>query len=324
MGDVAPAWGGGFPAGFDDFLAAVFSGETYPDGSETAAWQLSQQYADFHRIIVSSAGDYVTAAMQVAAGWDGATGQSFEQFARELAGEGGLLAAADNALVYSQQIDNFAAQTQYSKYSINAAFYVAAAAVFAALVAAFFSFGAAAAALGPIGLAARSTVTRIIAELVMSVSRTFGVRAVGSAASRPLVAPLLAEGIEETGEELLIDIWSQLQQGRGWDWQKTLAAGLGGLFGGILGMRVFTPLVEAAARRTPGLRQLVTAGLDAAGRPVRGIVPAFQRFPGRAFVTGSSNAFTSPIASFFANAVAYGEFTIPSVRDGLNGGGGEA
>ena len=313
MGDVVPAWGSGASPVVDDILAAVFSGDTWPEGSETAARVVAQQFQQFYDILADAGTDYVTAAMQVAAGWEGVTGQSFEQFVRQLAGEG-MVAAAGNALAYSEQVDNFAVQTEFSKYSINAAFYIAAVAIVAALIAAFFSFGASAAAVGPAAFAARSMVTRILAQLVMSVSRATGARAVGAVATRPVIGHLAAEGIEEAGEEIAIVAYALGKQGR-MDWQALLAAGLGGLFGGILGMKVFTPFTEWLGRHIPGLRRLLTAGLDAAGRPTRGIMPAFVRFPGRAFTTGFSNAFSSPIASFFANAIAYGKLSIPTWHD---------
>ena len=82
MGDVVPAWGSGASPVVDDILAAVFSGDTWPEGSETAARVVAQQFQQFYDILADAGTDYVTAAMQVAAGWEGVTGQSFEQFVR--------------------------------------------------------------------------------------------------------------------------------------------------------------------------------------------------------------------------------------------------
>ena len=105
--------------------------------------------------------------------------------------------------------------------------------------------------------------------------------------------------------------------------RRTAAAGLGGGFGAVIGMKAAAPLTSALTRRLPITRW----GLDANGESIRGVGAAIARYPGRALNTGLSNVITSPLASTLANGVVYGRFIPPQLDDFVGaflGGAGRA
>ena len=106
------------------------------------------------------------------------------------------------------------------------------------------------------------------------------------------------ELIEEIGEEF-IDFVAQYQQikmgtRKEVDWNKSMAAIIGAGGGAIVGMKVAGPVSR------------VTGG-----------VPGFA---GRAITTGATNTIASPVGSFVANGVVYGQWENPFTADSLMGG----
>ena len=314
-GDVTPAWGDGLPAWATDLVALLSAGQAWPEASETALWELSRHLRELEAGLGRAAADHAAAGDLVVGGWDGEAALAFEQLMRELVRDpgSGVLALAETAAAYAQQADDYGRETQYTKQSINGAFWVTVSAVAAALIAASLSLGVAAGAVGPLALAGRSAILQLMARLGAAAGRDYGARAVGGIVARPFVGRRTAEVAEETTEELNNDLWGQ--RGQAWDWRRTAAAALGGAVGGLIGMQLAAPLTSALTSRLPITRTLVRWGSDAGGTPIRGIVPAFARFPGRALNTGLSNVITSPAASIVANAVVYQQFALPTGSD---------
>ncbi len=311
-GDVTPACGDGLPAGLTDAIALLSAGQAWPETSETAAWELSRVLRQLHGGLDQAAADHAAAGDLVLGGWNGAAALAFEEMVRQLARNpgSGLLALAQSAAAYADQADNLARETQYTKLSINSAYWVTVSAIAAALIAASFSLGTAALAVAPLAVAGRTVILQLMERLAAAVARDYGARAAGSL-TRPAGMAVLHEIVEEGLEEGFIAADALRKQGA-WDWEKFLTAGGGGALGGLIGMKIGAPLTDALTSRTPLLRDLVRLGSDATGAAIRGIVPAIVRFPGRAVNTGLNNLITSPLTNLIMNAAVNRQFTPPA------------
>ncbi|MEV6982936.1 hypothetical protein AB0M95_16965 [Sphaerisporangium sp. NPDC051017] len=319
--DVTPAWGESLPGWVDLLISLIVSGQSWPEASETLLWELAKEHQALGAGLYGASEPGVNAARTVLAGWDvPATPLYLDQAARLFTHDTGVPGLGIKNLTKAMQADNFARETQYSKISINVAFWVAVTAAFIALVSAFFTAGATTSAVGPIAASARAAIARILQRLAAVAGRDFGTAvttrlASATAARAGLARTVLAshlgrELIEEIGEEVFIDAYTQKEQmDRGsrtsWDWSKTSASAVGAGGGAIIGTKIAGPL-NRYSDRIPLLRTLNAAGGDAPG-----VAAAFARFPGRAVQTGLNNMAASPGGSILANGLVYGQFSLP-------------
>ncbi|MGW5159361.1 WXG100-like domain-containing protein [Nonomuraea wenchangensis] len=311
--DVEPVWETeALPEWVVTWLIPMLSaGQKWPEASESGLSKLAQAYQALGSGAVSSAPEAGAATRVVAAGWAAPATADFVSRAQFLYGhDGGLAGVAQNAQAYTQQANDFAVETQYSKLSINVAFWVTVVAIAIALYAAFFTAGSSTAIIGPYAAAARAAISRILVRLAMVGGRQLAARqlarvtVLSGATGRGLITRLLAssmgrELIEEIGEEFFIDAAAQYQQMKmgtrqEWDWKKSQAAIIGAGGGAIIGTRVAGP-VSRVTSRVPG-------------------------FAGRALTTGLTNTIASPAGSFIANGLVYDQWGNPFTPDALLGG----
>ncbi|MGI5161045.1 hypothetical protein [Microbispora sp. CA-102843] len=314
VADVTPAWGESLPAWADDLIALLTAGQTWPEASESLLWQLARAHRSATVSVVQSIDPVGTAAVAVLSGMQGPSMQAFlTRLGEHYSEQSGLLRVANNHFAYAAQADDYARQTQYSKLSNNAVFWIALIATFIALVAAFYSAGASTRFIGPIAARARAEMEKILERLALAAGRPAAAQALArgtvlaSALGRVFANPLRRELAEEIGEELAGDGTAQLQQRKmgtsdGWDWKMTSATALGAGGGAVVGMRAAHP-ISNLVNRMPLLRRLNT---DAPG-----FGNAFRRFPGRALTTGLTNVIASPAGSVFANGFVYGQWEMP-------------
>ncbi|MEZ7125961.1 hypothetical protein ACBR40_11530 [Nonomuraea sp. AD125B] len=311
--DVEPAWETeALPEWVVTWLIPMLSaGQKWPEASESGLSKLAQAYQALGSAAVSSAPEAGAAVRVVASGWAAPATADFVSRAQFLYGhEGGLTGVSQNARAYTQQASDFAVETQYSKLSVNVAFWVTVVAIAIALYAAFFTAGSSTALIGPYAAAARAAISRILVRLAMAGGRPLAARqlarvtVLNGATGRGLITRLLAssigrELIEEIGEEFFIDAAAQYQQMKmgtrqEWDWKKSQAAIIGAGGGAIIGTRVAGPMSRVTSR-VPG-------------------------FAGRALTTGLTNTIASPAGSFIANGLVYDQWGNPFTPDALLGG----
>ncbi|MEV4363406.1 hypothetical protein [Nonomuraea sp. NPDC049625] len=311
--DVLPAWETeALPDWVVYWLLPLLSaGQKWPGASESGLSKLSEAYDKLAEGSVSSAPAAGSATRVLLDGWISPATANFVTRATFLYGhEGGLAGVSGNAQAYSQQANNFAVETQYSKLSVNVAFWVTVVAIAIALFVAFFTAGSSTAIIGPYAAGARAAITRILVRLMTLGGRELGVRqlarvtALSGATGRGLIARLLAspigrELIEEIGEEFFIDAASQYQQlqmgtVQDWDVNKSAASVIGAGGGALFGTALAGP-VSHVTSHVPG-------------------------FAGRALTTGLTNTIASPAGSFIANGVVYDQWQNPFTADSLLGG----
>ncbi|MFI7450722.1 hypothetical protein ACIBQX_24720 [Nonomuraea sp. NPDC049714] len=311
--DTLPVWETeALPEWVVNWLIPMLSaGQKWPAASESGLSALAQAYENLAKGVAGYDAPAGTAARTIAAGMSAPATANFITRARLLYGhESGLAGVRGNAGSYSSQASNFAVETQYSKISINVAFWITVIAIAIALYVAFFTAGSATPLIGPYAAAGRAAISRLLARLAAAggrpaaASRLTRVAAMtgptGPAALTRLIAsPIGRELVEEIGEEGAIDGISQyLQMNKGtrteWDWNKTSAAAVGAGTGAVVGMRLAGP-VSSVTRHVPG-------------------------FTGRALSTGLNNAIASPVGSFVANGVVYDQWQNPFTADSMTGG----
>ncbi|MGW6498159.1 WXG100-like domain-containing protein, partial [Nonomuraea angiospora] len=311
--DVLPAWETeALPDWVVHWLIPLLSaGQKWPGASESGLSKLAEAYDKLAEGSVSSAPAAGSATRVLLDGWISPATANFVTRATFLYGhEGGLAGVSGNARAYSQQAGNFAVETQYSKLSVNVAFWVTVVAIAIALFVAFFTAGSSTAIIGPYAAGARAAITRILVRLMTLGGRELGVRqlarvtALSGATGRGLIARLLAspigrELIEEIGEEFFIDAaaqYQQLQLGtvQDWDVNKSAASIIGAGGGALFGTALAGPVSQITSH-VPG-------------------------FAGRALTTGATNTIASPAGSFIANGVVYDQWQNPFTADSLLGG----
>ncbi|MFF4623599.1 WXG100-like domain-containing protein [Nonomuraea jabiensis] len=311
--DVLPAWETeALPDWVVHWLIPMLSaGQKWPGASESGLSKLAEAYDKLAEGSVSSAPAAGSATRVLLDGWISPTTANFVSRATFLYGhEGGLAGVSGNARAYSQQANNFAVETQYSKLSVNVAFWVTVVAIAIALFVAFFTAGSSTAIIGPYAAGARAAITRILVRLMtlggreLSVARLARVTSLSGATGRGLIARLLAspigrELIEEIGEEFFIDAaaqYQQLQMGtvQDWDVNKSAASIIGAGGGALFGTALAGPVARVTSH-VPG-------------------------FAGRALTTGLTNTIASPAGSFIANGVVYDQWQNPFTADSLLGG----
>ncbi|MEV4398463.1 hypothetical protein [Nonomuraea sp. NPDC049607] len=311
--DVEPVWETeALPDWVVNWLLPMLSaGQKWPDASESGMSKLAHTYHALAAGAIATAPRAGSAVRTVATGWSSPASADFVTRAKFLYGqEAGMAGAARVSQSLQMQSDNFAVETQYSKLSVNVAFWVTVVAIAIALIVAFFSAGTSAAIIGPYAAAGRAAISRILVRLAMIGARELGagklarVTTLSGATGRGLIARLLGssigrELIEEIGEEFFIDAAAQYQQikmgtRKDWDWKKSQAAIIGAGGGALFGTALSGP-ISKVTRHMPG-------------------------FPGRAMTTGLTNTIASPAGSFLANGLVYGQWNNPFSVDSLMGG----
>ncbi|MFC4116810.1 WXG100-like domain-containing protein [Nonomuraea zeae] len=311
--DVLPAWETeALPEWVVNWLIPMLSaGQKWPEASESGLSTLAQAYESLAAGAVGTTPRAGAAVRALATGWEAPATANFVDRAKSLYGHNaGLAGVSGNAQAYSQQASNFAVESQYSKLSINVAFWVTVVAIAIALIVAFFSAGSSTAIIGPTAAGLRAAISRILVRLMTMGARELGttqlarVTVLTGATGRGLLARVLAssigrELIEEIGEEFFIDAVAQYQQiqmgtRKEWDWQKSQAAIIGAGTGALVGTKLAGP-VSRVTRHVPG-------------------------FAGRALTTGLTNTIASPVGSFLANGMVYGQWQNPFSVDSLMGG----
>ncbi|MFI6294091.1 hypothetical protein ACIBEJ_21055 [Nonomuraea sp. NPDC050790] len=318
--DVQPAWENStLPEWVNTWLIPMLSGgQKWPEASELALSKLAQAYADLGAGATAPLDDAGRAARKIVSGCATPSMAGFVGRARELCGpQAGMVGVARDAEARSLEAGNFAVQVQYSKLSVNVAFWVTVVAIAIALFVAFFTAGSSAPLVGPVATAARAAITRILSRLAAMAGRSVGttglarLTTLSGATGRALLLRLMAtplgkELIEEIAEEGFIDIVAQWQQMKmktrtQWDWQKTFAAIVGAGVGATVGMWLTRP-ISRLTRHVPG-------------------------FGGRALTTGVTNSIASPVGSLAANTIVYQQppgnpFTAEAMLGAFMGGVG--
>ena len=168
------------PAWATDLVALLTAGQAWPEASETAARELSRALEQLRTGLGRAAADHAAAG---------------DLDPRRLGGPGGGGLRGDGPPARPQprlgaaraggrarprthvRPATSAAETEYTKLSINSAYYVTLAAIFAALAAAAFSLGIAAGAALPAVLAGRSVIVQLMERLAATAARDYGARA---------------------------------------------------------------------------------------------------------------------------------------------------
>ncbi|MEV0617734.1 hypothetical protein AB0I81_30740 [Nonomuraea sp. NPDC050404] len=315
--DIRPVWETeALPGWVVHWLIPMLSaGQKWTNASESGVSKLAQAYVALGDATAGPTEPAGSAARTIVTGWQAPATGDFVVRARKLFGEeAGLAGVTKNARAYAQQASNFAVETQYTKLSINVAFWVTVIAIGIAIVVSFFSAGTSTALVGPYAAAARAAMSRLLARLAAVAGRQAGatglarVTTLSGATGRGAINQLLASAAgrelmkelpEEIGEEFFIDWAAQKQQidmgtRKEWDWQKSSAAIVGAGTGAVVGTRLAGP-VSRVTGRVPG-------------------------FAGRALTTGLTNTIASPAGSFIANGMVYGQWQNPFTADSLMGG----
>ncbi|MEV4372180.1 hypothetical protein AB0J71_34270 [Nonomuraea sp. NPDC049637] len=310
--DVEPVWETEtMPDWVVNWLIPMLSaGQKWPEASESGMSKLAHAYHALAAGAIATAPRAGSAVRTVATGWSSPASADFVSRAKYLFGHNaGMAGTAGKSQNYFGQSDNFAVETQYSKLSVNVAFWVTVIAIAIALFVAFFTAGSSTAIIGPYAAAARAAISRILVRLAMIGAREVGagklarVAALSGATGRGVIARLLGsaigkELIEEIGEEFFIDAGAQYQQiqmgtRKEWDWKKSRAAIIGAGSGALVGTGMAGP-VSFLTRPLPGI-------------------------PGRVMSTGVTNMIASPVGSFLANGLVYGQWDNPFTAEALAG-----
>ncbi|MFD0474762.1 hypothetical protein ACFQ0B_45845 [Nonomuraea thailandensis] len=291
-------------------IPMLAAGQRWPGGSESGLSTLARAYAGLSDGSTKSVEPAGSAARVIVAGWSAPATADFITRARRLYGtESGVTGVSRNARAYAQQVNGFAVETQYSKLSINVAFWVTAVAIAIAIIVAFFSAGASTALIGPYAAAARTAISRILVRLATIAGREIGaarlarVAALSGATGRGLLLRLMAspigrELVEEIGEEFTIAYKAQQQQiemgtRKELDWKMLAATALGAGGGAVTGTMVAGPISR-----------------------VNRVVPGFT---GRALTTGLTNVIASPVGSLLGNGLVYGQWQNPFTAESMTG-----
>ncbi|WP_049570682.1 WXG100-like domain-containing protein, partial [Nonomuraea sp. SBT364] len=301
-----------FPDWLNYFLIPMLSaGQMWPTASEKGLSELAIAYEKLAEGTNRSAGPAGTAARTIATGMYAPPTAEFINRAKYLYGESaGLGGVTKNSRGHASKVSNFAVETQYSKISINVAFWITVVAIAIAIYVSFFTAGSGARLIGPYSAACRSAVSRILSRLAAAGGRRAAVSQLGRvttlsgatgrvALTRLLASPLGRELFEEMGEEGFIDWLTQrIQMDKGtrqyFDWRRFSASLVGAGGGAVVGMKLAGPL-SRVTRRVGG-------------------------FAGRALNTGLNNMIASPVGSLLANAAVYGRFENPFTAEAMLGG----
>ncbi|MFI7469628.1 hypothetical protein [Nonomuraea sp. NPDC049646] len=325
--DVEPVWQTEALPGWvvHHLIPLLTAGQSWPEGSESKLWELRVEYVKLMNLLISTL-DPTAATVQTLNGslQSPAKPAIFKRLAKLYDDKAGVVAKAQESFSYAKMVDNFARETQYTKLSINIAFWIAVIAAFIALIAAGF-FPLASLILRSVGAAGGTRIAMIMQRLALVASRSGAVTAsgqvsklAGAGAGSFFNKALAYELFEEISEELLIDLTTQYQQIKmgtrdTWDWKKVKAAAIGAGVGAVAGTKLGDPM-SRFANDLPGISRLNRIAGDN-----RGVGNAFLRFPGRALNTGLNNMVASPAGSIVANYAVYDQFALPGA-EGFYGG----
>ena len=335
--DVEPVWQTEALPGWvvHHLIPLLTAGQSWPKGSESQLWQLRVEYVKLMNLLIGTL-DPTAATLQSLNGslQSPAKPAIFKRLAKLYDDQVGVVAKAQESFGYAKMADDFARETQYSKLSINVAFWVSVIAAFIALIAAGI-FPLASLILRSVGVAGATRIALIMERLALVAARSApvtrggqvtrlagagagaGARIPQAAWGRAMMAQLATEIPEEILEELFLDMTAQYQQIKmgtrdTMDWKKVQAAAIGAGTGAVVGTVLGGPM-SRFTNNLPGISRLNrVAGDD------RGVGNAFLRFPGRALNTGLNNMLASPAGSIVANYVVYDQFALPGA-DGLYG-----
>ncbi|MFI7416750.1 toxin glutamine deamidase domain-containing protein [Nonomuraea sp. NPDC049684] len=325
--DVEPVWQTEALPGWvvHHLIPLLTAGQSWPEGSESKLWELRVEYVKLMNLLISTL-DPTAATVQTLNGslQSPAKPAIFKRLAKLYDDKAGVVAKAQESFSYAKMVDNFARETQYTKLSINVAFWIAVIAAFIALIAAGF-FPLASLMLRSVGAAGGTRIAMIMQRLALAASRAGVVaksgqvsKLAGAGAGSFFNKALAYELFEEISEELLIDLTTQYQQIKmgtrdTWDWKKVKAAAIGAGVGAVAGTKLGDPM-SRFANDLPGISRLNRIAGDN-----RGVGNAFLRFPGRALNTGLNNMVASPAGSIVANYAVYDQFALPGA-EGFYGG----
>ncbi|MFD1503642.1 hypothetical protein, partial [Streptosporangium lutulentum] len=161
--DVMPVWETDVMPDFVDYvlIPLLAGGQMWPgkgDGgglSESKLSELAQAWEELAAGLRPYAEPAGKAVRTVVAGWQAPATADFVTRAQTMYGEqAGLAGVSRGADAYAVQVSDFAVETQYSKLSINVAFWVTVVAISIALLVAFFTAGSTAPLIGPYAAAA--------------------------------------------------------------------------------------------------------------------------------------------------------------------------
>ncbi|WP_406675250.1 hypothetical protein WBK31_17520 [Nonomuraea sp. N2-4H] len=310
--DVRPVWETeALPDWVNYWLIPMLSaGQKWPEASEAGLSELARRYAALSDGAISSAEPAGSAVRTIVTGWAAPATAKFVGRARELySKESGITGVSHNAHAYAVQASNFAVQTQYSKLTINVAFWVTVIAIAITLLVAFFTAGVSTPLIGPYAAGARAAISRILVKLVGAAGQKVGAARLAQVAAlsgptgralllRVLASPIGRELVEEMGEEFFIEFVAQyLQRLKGtredFDWREIAMVTASGGGGGITGTVV--------------------------GGPISRVTQVVPGFAGRALTTGATNVIASPVGSFMGNALVYGELQNPFTAESMVG-----
>ncbi|GAA3615677.1 hypothetical protein GCM10022419_121210 [Nonomuraea rosea] len=326
--DVEPVWQTEALPGWvvNHLIPLLTAGQSWPKGSESKLWELRVEYVKLMNLLIGTLDPTATTVQILNSSLQSpAKPAIFKRLAKLSDDKAGVVAKAQESFSYAKMVDNFARETQYSKLSVNVAFWVAVVAAFIALIAAGFS-PLASLLLRSVGTAGATRIALIMERLALVASRSGTVAASSritklagaTAGNKFFNAALAAELVEEITEEVFIDAFAQYQQIKmgtrdTWDWKKIKAAAIGAGAGAVAGTKLGGPM-SRFANNLPGISRLNRIAGDNGG-----VGNAFLRFPGRALNTGLNNMVASPAGSIVANYAVYDQFSLPGA-EGFYGG----
>ncbi|MFI7079845.1 toxin glutamine deamidase domain-containing protein [Micromonospora sp. NPDC049903] len=322
LGEYAWVW---------DAICWVSAGEAWPSGDEDKMRELADAWQVMADAITEALGEADPAVMKILQAWGGGAGEAFGGLWNQIAVDPntGLPLMQEVAAAYAAGCDQAALEIEYAKLTVLIAVFITVIAVFVALLMAWLG-GVSAGAIPGILAAGRQAVTVAFRRLIAQMGRQLLTRAgmqtalraagtrlgqiVSSQGFRQGMTRLGLELVEEIGEELIIDVGAQAYQmhtgeRRQWDGNRTLTAGVGGAFGGVLG----TGMSFAGRRLAPRMPfSFSPSGLTFPGS---GVV----RWGSRSLASGMQNAVVSPAASVLANGTVNGQWAMPGAEAFLGG-----
>ncbi|MFD8532828.1 hypothetical protein ACFV0L_36015 [Streptosporangium canum] len=318
--DVTPAWGESLPAWADTLIALLSAGQMWPEGSESTQWRLRMLWHELAQGLDSHVEEGVPVIDRTLQKWDAPpTDNSVAKLESLYSPDSGVPVLKENASAYAAKLGNFALETQYSKISINVAFWISLIAISIGLVAVFFTGGMAARLIVLIARKTRWDIDTILRRLAAAAGRSAGARAVlpvaqrvattaaASGSTRTILSSagrkaVVLEVAEEATEEGVIDGATQLdQKERGTrdrvDKRRFIDSLVGGGVGGAFGMKV-APVVSRLFGRGGASRRFT-------GRTLQGITQA-----------GAVNIIASAGGGLVVG-LGHGRLVLPTVEGGV-------
>ncbi|MEU7453097.1 LysM peptidoglycan-binding domain-containing protein [Streptosporangium roseum] len=323
--DVTPAWGESLPAWADTLIALLSAGQMWPDGSESTQWRLRTLWHELAQGLDAHVEEGVPVIDRTLQKWDAPpTDNSVANLESLYSPDSGVPVLKENASAYAAKLGNFALETQYSKLSINVAFWISLIAISIGLVAVFFTGGLAARLIVLIAKKTRWDIDTILRRLAAAAGRSAGARAVLPAAQRVAAASnastrtilssagrkaLVVETVEESTEEGVIEGKAQGDQIKlgtrdRYDSRRIIDATIGGAVGGIVGMKA-----------APGVSRMFGRGMASRG------------FPGRTLQGITQAGVVNIIASAAGGVVVglgHGRLTLPTGESSIGAFAGAA